>query len=390
MKKCILVAAIALLSSPVLMAEVQMKAMVLDSMVYEGAGGKDKTEYAWTASGNQLSETRFQWDDITNAWAPSSRMSWTYDANGNEISKLYEHYDTKWVNDQQFTREYDEDGNMTVMIQKQWNISTEVWDNVKRDKYTYNGDGNVVLYLNGGWDTGKWIDYDRTAYEYNAQGLLTLEVNSYLDLGTGVYVTSWHRTYAYNANNKLKEVIEESWVSDAWLPYTKETFGYDADGNMSENVKYSYNTSISDWEPTTRWVWGYNTDGQLEVQYVENWDTSIPDFVPSNKQEYTYNAYGYEELVKYADWDGADWAYYYKHETVYLEGTNYVKKTLDYNWVGGIFVNTGFGTYYYHEQATAIDRVAAQSANTVKVIRNGQVLILRDGKTFDLNGKVVE
>lgn len=366
-----------------------MKAMVLDSMVYEGAGGKDKTEYAWTASGNQLSETSFQWDDVTKAWAPSSRMSWTYDANGNEISKLYEHYDTKWVNDQQFTGEYDEDGNMTVMIQKQWNTSTEAWDNVKRDKYTYNGDGNVVLYLNGGWDTDKWVDYEKTAYDYK-DGLLSVEMNSYLDLGTGDYVTSWKRTYAYNANNKLKEVIEESWVSSSWLPYTKETFAYDADGNMTENVKYSYNTSIYDWEPTTRWVWGYNTDGQLEVQYVENWSTPISDFVPSDRQEYTYNAYGYEESVKHAIWDGADWTYYYKHETVYLEGTNYVKKTLDYNWVGGIFVNTGFGTYYYHEIATALENRAAEAKSMIKVLRNGQLLIMSNGATYNMQGARVE
>lgn len=107
---------------------------------------------------------------------------------------------------------------------------------------------------------------------------------------------------------------------------------------------------------------------------------------------FEYNADGNLVLAKEADWDGAQWGYTGKEETVYIEGTDYVKKQLYYMYNTGTssFINTGFNTYYYHDKATAIDRVAAQSAKTTKVIRNGQLLIIRDGVTYNLQGAKVD
>lgn len=392
MKKCILVAAIALLSSPVLMAAVQAKTLVLDSMIFEGAGGKSKTEFVWTASGERLSETYSNWDDGTETWVPSGRYVFTYDVAGNQTSQTYQNWETDdWRDNFGYERKFDEAGNKLEEIYKQWDDVTKALKNVKRDKYTYNGANQVIVYFNSGWEAGTWVDYDKVTYDYE-NGLLKTEVTFYYNTLINDFVYSWRNTYTYNADKKVTEIIEDSWVSDDWKPSNKETFDYDANSNLTEDVKYSINSAGTDWDPTVQWLYKYDTNNQPLSIEVQNYSTITSAFVPGHIQEFEYNADGNLVLTKEADWDGAQWGYTDKVETVYIEGTDYVKKELYYMYNTGTssFINTGFNTYYYHDKTTAIDRVAAQSANMVKVIRNGQLLIIRDGKVFDMNGKVVE
>lgn len=392
MKKCILVAAIALLSSPVLMAAVQAKTLVLDSTIFEGAGGKDKTVFVWSASGQRLSETYFNWDGVTESWAPSGRYMFTYDAAGNQTSQTYQNWESDdWRDNFGYERKFDEVGNKLEEIYKQWDDVTKALKNVKRDKYTYNGANQVIVYFNSGWEAGKWVDYDKITYDYE-NGLLKTEVSYYWNTVVTDFVFSWRKTYTYNANNKVKEIIENGWVSDDWKPSNKETFDYDANSNLTLNTKYAINSTGTDWDPTVQWVYVYDANNQL--MSIESQSYSLIDgiFYPISIQEFAYDAAGNEVETKDASWDGAQWVYNNKTENIFIEGTEYVKKQLYYMYDTGSssFINTGFNTYYYHEQATALDRVAAQSGNTVKVIRNGQLLIIRDGKTFDMNGKVVE
>ena len=392
MKKCILVAAIALLSSPVLMAEVQAKTLVLDSTIFEGAGGKDKTEFVWTASGERLSETYFNWDGVTESWAPSGRYMFTYDAAGNQTSQTYQNWESDdWRDNFGYERKFDEVGNKLEEIYKEWDDVTKALKNVKRDKYTYNGANQVILRLGSGWDAGKWVDYDKYTYDYK-NGLLDTEVSYYWNTTKEDFVYSWRKTYTYNANKKVTEILEESYYDDAWHSSNRETFEYDANSNLFMDLKESYNTLTSKWEPTKRWVYTYDANNQVLSIVSSNYDSGVSGFVLEAKQEFAYDAAGNEVETKDATWDGAQWVYNNKIENIFIEGTEFIKKQLYYMYDTGSssFINTGFNTYYYHEQATAIDRVAAQSANTVKVIRNGQLLIIRDGKTFDMNGKVVE
>ena len=392
MKKCILVAAIALLSSPVLMAAVQAKTLVLDSTIFEGAGGKDKTVFVWTASGERLSETYFNWDGVTETWVPSGRYVFTYDAAGNQTSQTYQNWESDaWKDNFGYERKFDEVGNKLEEIYKEWDDVTKALKNVKRDKYTYNGANQVILRLGSGWDAGKWVDYDKYTYDYK-NGLLDTEVSYYWNTTKEDFVYSWRQTYTYNANKKVTEIQEESYYDDAWHSSNRETFEYDANSNLLMDIKESYNTLTSKWEPTKRWVYTYDANNQVLSIVSSTYDSGVSGFVLEAKQEFAYDAAGNEVETKDAYWDGAQWVYQNKSENIYIEGTDYIKKQLYYMYDTGSssFVNTGFGTYYYHEQATALDRVAAQPANTTKVIRNGQLLIIRDGKTFDLNGKVVE
>ena len=392
MKKSILVAAIALLSSPALMAEEQMKTMVLDSMIYEGAGGASKIEYTWNEYGNQTSETNYNWDEGTSAWIPSGRISWTYNADGNMSSKLYQYYDTKWVNDQQYTIKYDEGGNVVEEKVQHWNIGTEVWENSQWMKYIYDGYGHKITYLNGGWDVDKWVFYDKTDYSYNEQGLLEIEVSSYLNTVTGDYNLSGRSTYKYDAAGHEIETIYCTWDSGDWKPYNKETNTYDADDNLKEYAIWSINSLGTDWDPVTKYTYSYNTENQLISLVLENYSTAESKFVPSYKYEYAYNAFGYLESEKQANWNGSDWAYSYKRETMYIEGTDYVKKELDYDWEVGkdMFVNKGIGTYYYHETTTSLENRTAGAKSTIKVLRNGQLLIMSNGATYNMQGARVE
>ena len=374
------------------MAAVQAKTLVLDSTIFEGAGGKDKTVFVWSASGQRLSETYFNWDGVTESWAPSGRYMFTYDAAGNQTSQTYQNWESDdWRDNFGYERKFDEVGNKLEEIYKEWDDVTKALKNVKRDKYTYNGANQVILRLGSGWDAGKWVDYDKYTYDYK-NGLLDTEVSYYWNTTKEDFVYSWRKTYTYNANKKVTEILEESYYDDAWHSSNRETFEYDANSNLLMDIKESYNTLTSKWEPTKRWVYTYDANNQVLSIVSSTYDSGVSGFVLEAKQEFAYDAAGNEVETKDAYWDGAQWVYQNKSENIYIEGTDYIKKQLYYMYDTGSssFVNTGFGTYYYHEQATAIDRVAAQSANTVKVIRNGQLLIIRDGKTFDMNGKVVE
>jgi len=50
------------------------------------------------------------------------------------------------------------------------------------------------------------------------------------------------------------------------------------------------------------------------------------------------------------------------------------------------------GTLYasWKEVGTSVDDINANSATVEKIVRNGQVLIIRDGKTYNMMGQIVE
>lgn len=117
MKKSILVAAIALLSAPVLMAVKNVEVAVLDSTISETAGGKDKSfftyDYDEATQTLTKTETVQGYNNSEGVWFNMSRTMEKYDKNMNMLLAQWEYYDTDkkaWLPSNKIEQTYNENG----------------------------------------------------------------------------------------------------------------------------------------------------------------------------------------------------------------------------------------------------------------------------------------
>jgi hypothetical protein len=99
----------------------------------------------------------------------SERLTYTYDANGNNLSLLWERTSNgQLVNYVRLTYTYDANGNMLTNLEEVW--SNGQWVNYQRVSYAYDANGNRLTELDEQWSNGQWVNYLRRTYTYDANG----------------------------------------------------------------------------------------------------------------------------------------------------------------------------------------------------------------------------
>ena len=108
-------------------------------------------------------------------------------------------------------------------------------------------------------------------------------------------------------------------------------------------------------------IYTYDSDGNLIEILTYDWDDKAESFKKSGRYEMIYDENGYLISEVVSMWkDDGEW----------------------------LLINKN--TYYYHGYNTAIDYIEP-SDNTLstKFFRNGQMFIIRDGKTYSVTGQEV-
>jgi len=92
-------------------------------------------------------------------WVNNSKYTYTYDEDGNLLTKLYERWlFDKYVNNSKYTYTYDEDGSLLMFFKEKSENNT--WINDKRSTYAYNIDGNLNTFLSEKWKNEQWSEDD--------------------------------------------------------------------------------------------------------------------------------------------------------------------------------------------------------------------------------------
>ena len=179
MKKTILVAAIALLSAPALMAVKNVEVAVLDSTIGETTSGKDKSvftyDYDEATQTLTRTETMLGYNNSEKVWFNMGRTTEKYDKNTNLLLSLYEYWDSDkkaWIPNNKYEMTYNENGDELTHDGYYYDMDNDKWIMSDYHDSKYNVKGELVELISGGWDTEKnvKVPYDRDAYSYDDAG----------------------------------------------------------------------------------------------------------------------------------------------------------------------------------------------------------------------------
>ncbi len=153
-------------------------------------------------------------------------------------------------------------------------------------------------------------------------------------------------TYAYDEYGNLAEYIEYSHSNEGLIPYAKKEFAYTAEGNISQQLIYDWNSNTSAYVLHYQEDYVYNSSGAL-IEFVVKgtWEDKIDN---TFKIEYAYDKGNLISYIRFV-WENAEWVNSYKKEYIY-NGTSLINE--DYflwNEINNQFDIYSRSNYYYND-----------------------------------------
>ncbi len=219
-----------------------------------------KTMITNNSSGMPVEAMLYIWNAETPAWELMSKMTYTYNGQGDVTQMLMEFWmDPVWMGYMKINYFYNEIG-VSEIITQGWDFIQGTWVNTNRDLFTYNSSGYPVEELSQFWDSGQWMDNEKETMIYNAQWQhvesLTLLYNG------SAWENYLHFTYEYTAGGDITEEIEQLWSGEAWVNNYKYLYTYLRSASVSEILEFFWNSGA--WESSYKESYFYNPVGISE------------------------------------------------------------------------------------------------------------------------------
>lgn len=145
---------------------------------WDGAEWDNLFQYLTSYNAENLADSVLNQNWIVGAWVNFNLTINQYDAYQQLVHYEWKSWDSDngvWINNRQFTQEFDANGNQTLRLVKRW-ISGN-WANDSQSIYEYDGDGNRIHALLQDWDNSSWVNTDYITYEIDAFGNTILFLN---------------------------------------------------------------------------------------------------------------------------------------------------------------------------------------------------------------------
>ena len=178
-----------------------------------------------------ISSIEYEWDDLSSAWVPYEKFTYSYVA-----------------------------GLMTASIRQLWDDVSSTWENSSRITYSYNSSSLVTTELQETWTSGTWRNYYRNSYTYNSNNKLTSFIIEYWDNVSSAWIGSSKYTYAYDGNGNNTLYLYQNWdyMNSLWKNSHKTEYTYDSNNNNTLEIGYNWNNGLTVWEEDDKYVYYYS------------------------------------------------------------------------------------------------------------------------------------
>lgn len=288
------------------------------------------------AIGVLADEQKAQLDSVITETYPSSKtkVEYSYNANGTVNSDILSNWKTNaWSQSYKNDYTYDAYNKISIAIKSRMNIYTSAWTPSTKYEYAYNDKGDQILSKEYKWDTDHWA--------------------------TRELIKS---SYTYDANGRIVSSIDTTAVSElTWQQILRSEFLYDDTGKQISKETYLWDAQSGTWTKESKYAYTYDADDNLILILVNSWKESRTEWVNSKQEEMTYDANGYLLIKVLSTWTNNSWLQFDKK------------------------------SYYYHGYNTALEQVETSvNVKGTKLLRDGQMYIIRDGKTYSVTGQEVK
>src|SRR5665648_142070 len=174
--------------------------------------------------------------------------------------------------------------------------------------------------------TGQMGLSEKDEYTYNSIGNMTQEIEYGWDETVSQWVASWKYEFTYNATGEMIQEIDSNWDETAgeWVVSWKYDYVYDSNGNMTEEIEYGWDETVSQWVASWKYEFTYNATGEMIQEIDSNGGETAGEWVVSWKYDYVYDSNGnMTEEIEYG-WDEtvSQWVASWKYEYTYDSNGN--------------------------------------------------------------------
>lgn len=247
---------------------------------------------------NQLTTAFHFWGVDTN-WTDYRRVTYTYDSNGNEISRLVENWsasDANWKNASLYARVFNSDDQLLLEISQNWEDDT--WKNGSQFSGSYEN-GRLIEGLHQFWDDGisnwKNTTLSNHEYEYFQNGTtLKKQTDYFYKWEDEDWVLRSRSIDEFDMDEKYIIGISQTWDADSeeWINKYRTDNEYDQDGNILQELDQSWDLQAEEWYSTSRLTWTHTDFNMPETFLSEYRDTADLKW-----EAFTRDFYYYESVV---------------------------------------------------------------------------------------------
>ncbi|MDD3737787.1 MAG: T9SS type A sorting domain-containing protein [Lentimicrobiaceae bacterium] len=276
-----------------------------------------KHTYTYDANNNLLTYLYQYWSYETSAWLYYFKTNYTYDANNNMLTKLHQFWlNNDWVNNSKYTYTYYADNNMQTELYQGW--ESNAWENDSKYTFTYDENNNNLMKLTQVWQSGAWANYKKDTCTYDANNNLLMEL---AQTWQNAWVDDKKTTYTYDANNNMLTYLYQYRNNNALVNYRKYVYTYDASNNMLTSLYQTWYWEDNDWVNENLCSYTYDANKNLLTSLFQEWDWGSKAWVNHGKVTYTYDASNNMLVKLYQMWQDT-WVNFHRYIYTYDANNN--------------------------------------------------------------------
>ena len=173
------------------------------------------------------------------------------------------------------------------------NAQSFEWENSSRTDLAYDLNGNLTEILNQDWDVSgsSFVPADKSEFTYNTSNILTQITEYEWDESASQLALISKMDITLDENNLRTQAVVYAWLAGTseWLENWKYEYSYTATDALSEELEYIWDQDLSDWIYSWKAVLSYNQDDQLIEQEEFEWDTEGELWISIWKSQYSYD-----------------------------------------------------------------------------------------------------
>jgi len=321
-----------------------------------------------TTTLRSVQTTNIQLDSVVNVNSKETdKEVFTYNSNG-QISISIQSYfdDIKWVNGEKDLYTYDSNNRLSLYFDQSWDETSLAWVDDYKEIITYNAAGKVSLETGYSWDSSSstWTPGSTKSYTYNINNQLIADTTT---SGSGSSTFKVRIDYTYDVNNNLSTKIEYHWDNTnlEWNAFYKSEFTY-TNNKLTSSITYYWNST---WTNQFKESFSYDANGNLTEDISQNWNGIAWGL--RDKTLYNYNSsYLLSNLFIPDDYKTIS----FKVIDLDLSYNNMMTSYVRYQETAtDVWSQYTEETYYFNNQANAVFN--AKASNLKITTENGKAVI---------------
>lgn len=282
---------------------------------------------------------------VTDSNGRIKKYAFEYNGNGNLILSIQGEWNgTNLLDTVRHVYAYSSSGKMLSDLYQRWNGIN--WENISWHYYNYDLNDKLISHIfSSGWDGNDWITVYQRIYTFNSSGNVISELRQKWDETHWINADRW--LFEYDIKGNLVENLHESWIGDYlygnWINRLKKTYSYDEIGNLTKELIEQF---LDDTILRYRYTNTYDIYGNILSSLDEYEDYINSVWVISSRTLFTYNSENNIESKLKENYDGNIWSPSSKYTYSYDFNEN-LKEKLFQDWESGNWINYDIEKYNY-------------------------------------------